>query len=213
MGGWSLTYSIVAIDPRRRFVGVATASGSVAVGSRVPWARYGVGAVATQAYTNPALGPLILELLESGLGAEEALERALVSDSGRDFRQVGVVAFDGSKAVFCGRLIPREFGCFVGRFCVCIANLVRDGGVAEAMCRVFDEVVESVEFHEALLRALEEGSRLGGDARGDRSAAIVVCGATGYGRYFDRVIDARVDYSPNPVQELRKVVEALVSRG
>jgi len=207
-----VTYSIVALDPRKRFVGVATVSGSVAVGSRVPWARYGVGAVATQAYTNPALGPRILELLEEGLGAEQALRKALEEDPERELRQVAVVSFDGSRAAFSGSSIPREHGSYVGEHCVCIANLVRTPRIAEAMCRRFEEVVHTVEFHEALLQALEEGARLSGDLRGDRSAAMLVCGSTTYGRRYDRVIDARIDYSKNPIEELRKLIEVLIAR-
>ncbi|OYT50789.1 MAG: hypothetical protein B6U76_12110 [Desulfurococcales archaeon ex4484_217_2] len=72
-----MTYSIVALDKRRKLLGVAVISGSLAVGSRVPWAKAGIGAVATQAHTNPALGPLILEYLSQGLKAREALEKAL----------------------------------------------------------------------------------------------------------------------------------------
>ncbi len=207
-----MTYSIVALDPGKRFVGVATVSGSVAVGSRVPWARYGVGAVATQAYTNPALGPRILELLEQGLNAEEALRKAIEEDPEPELRQVAVIGFDGSKAVFNGSSIPAEYGSYVGEYCVCIANLVKSPRIAEAMCRRFDEVVHVVEFHEALLRALEEGAKLGGDLRGDRSAAMLVCGSTVYGKLYDKVIDARVDYSTNPIKELRKVIEMMIAR-
>ncbi len=201
-----MTYSIVALDPNKKFVGVATASGSIAVGSRVPWARYGVGAVATQAYTNPALGVLILELIEKGLDAQKALEKAISRDPNPELRQVAVIDFNFVKAVHNGTLIPSENSFYIGRYCVCIANLVSTPRIAEEMCRFFDEHIQSMEFYEALLRALEIGHELGGDRRGDKSASILVCSELGYGRYYDRFLDIRVDYSENPVKDLRKIV-------
>jgi len=206
-----LTYSIVAIDRRSKLVGVATVSGSVAVGSRVPWARHGVGAVATQAYTNPALGPRILGLMASGLGPREALRKALKEDRGREMRQVAVIdARSGESAVFSGSSIPREFGEYIGRDCACIANMVSSSRVAMEMCRAFEEAMSGGRsFIESLLIALAVGHEIGGDVRGDRSAAMVVCGSTPFGELYDRVVDARVDLSTRPLEDLRRVLEAL----
>jgi len=204
-----LTYSIVAIDPGRKYLGVACVSGSIAVGSRVPWARYPVGAVATQAYTNPSLGNIILDLIERGYSAEKALLKALNMDKAPDLRQVAVIDYNYGKAVHSGRNIPRKYSEYIGRYCICIANLVKDEHIPEAMCRVFEEYVKTTEFHVALYKALLEGHRLGGDKRGDRSAAILVVGRTEYGRYYDRLIDLRIDYAENPLASMERLLGLL----
>ncbi len=204
-----MTYSIVAVDPYKKLFGVAVASGSTAVGSRVPWARTNTGSVATQAYTNPSLGPLILSLLSEGASAGEALRKALLRDPDPYSRQVAVIDRNLAKAYHNGRRIPAYSGGFEGRFSVCIANLVSDPGIPEAMCRVFDEnlIVHGMAY--SLLRALEAGGRLGGDRRGDKSAAILVVGDTEYGVLYDRLVDLRVDYDwdGEPVEKLRKLFD------
>src|SRR5215467_3265954 len=96
------TYSIVACDLEAGQWGVATQSKFLAVGSVVPWAEAGVGAVATQSYANPRYGPDGLALLRDGLGAEEVVEQLITADPGRDQRQLGVVEGSGSAATFTG---------------------------------------------------------------------------------------------------------------
>ena len=205
-GGSGLTYSILAYDPLLGQAGVATASGSVAVGSRVPWGRHGVGVVVTQAYTNPSLGFLVLRYLERSSTAEEALRSALVSDPSPAHRQVAVVDYRGDVAVHDGEWSPSWHGYVVHprEPLVCIANLVRGEGVCSAALAAYSRARGGLV--ERLLAALEAGHRLGGDKRGDKSAAILVVGQTEYSPYFDRVVDLRVDYHPvDPVMELRKV--------
>ncbi len=201
-----MTYSIVALSSDRKMLGVAVASGSLAVGSRVPWARVKVGAVATQAYTNPALGPIILELLSKGYSAEEALEKALKKDKEPEKRQLAIIDYKGNKAYHNGSLIPKNYGAYVGESCVCIGNLVVSTEIPKAMCKTFEKKYAE-DFAYALLLALVTAHRLGGDKRGDRSAALLVVSETPYGILYDRVIDLRVDFSSNPVQELVELYE------
>ena len=199
-----MTYSIVARDGR--LLGVAAATGSIAVGSRVTWARAGVGAVATQAYTNPALGPRILELLESGMSAEQALRTALAEDSDHDRRQVLVVDAHGHAAAFTGSRAPGWAGHIVGRGYACAGNLIVSREVVEMMAEAY-EAGRGLPLWERLLRALEAGEAAGGDQRGLRSAALlVVCEHPIYGRRFDRMLDLRVDYSDDPLGDLRRLL-------
>ncbi|MCD6510291.1 MAG: DUF1028 domain-containing protein [Thermoprotei archaeon] len=201
-----MTYSIVALDSESGLVGVAVASGSIAVGSRVPWAKNAVGAVATQAYTNPALGPLILSYMEEGFTSEEALTKALGTDDSPNMRQVAVISVKGDKAVHNGNNVPKECGYCMGEHCVCIANLVKSSDIPKLMCHKFEELMGEGNLARALLEALKEGHEAGGDKRGDRSAALLVVGPTPYGELYDRLIDLRVDYSPDPVGSLEKLL-------
>lgn len=210
-GPWRLiavTYSIIGLDREAQMIGVAVASGSLAVGSRVPWARLGVGGVATQAYTNPALGPMILGFLEEGLDARAALEASLKRDPEPQRRQVAVLAWSGDSAVFEGRWIPPEHGYVRGDDYVCLGNLLKTRRVVEEMCRAFVETRSTLPRR--LLEALRAGSRAGGDARGDRSAAILVAGPTEHGPLYDKVLDLRVDLSRgDPVEELQHLAKLL----
>ena len=208
-----MTYSIVGLDPVSGLVGAATTSGSIAVGSRVPWARYLVGGVATQAYTNPSLGPLILGYLEDSLGAEEALRRALESDPGPEYRQVAVIDYNLGKAVHNGSRVPASNGWNVGDHSICIANLVVSTEIPIAMCRVFEEKLAGKGLAWALIEALKIAEEMGGDRRGDHSAAILVAGKTHYGKLYDKIIDLRIDYAEEkPVEKLAKLFEIYVSK-
>lgn len=196
-----MTYSIVALSPDSKMLGVAVASGSIAVGSRVPWVRIGVGAVATQAYTNPALGPIILELIEKGYDAERALKESLRRDSNPEKRQIAVIDYKGRKAFHSGLYIPKEYGAYVGKNCVCIGNLIVNPNIPQIICRTFERKCKE-DFTYALLLALITAHRIGGDKRRERSAAIIVAGETIYGKIYDRIVDLRIDFSLNPVYEL-----------
>jgi len=202
-----LTYSIIGLDRSRMMMGIATASGSVAVGSRVPWARYPVGAVATQAYTNPALGPMILEFMEEGSDPQESLERALSLDPREDLRQVAVMDFKGHVAVHEGSNIPDWHGYIKEPpQVVCISNLVRGPEVCEEAVRSFKRSKGALP--ERLLEALRGGHEAGGDRRGDRSSALIVVGKTDFSPYYDFIINLRVDYSEDPILDLMKVYSA-----
>ena len=204
-----MTFSIVAADPERGDVGVAVASKFIAVGSVVPWARAGVGAVATQAWANVKLGPLILYLLENRYSPRRAVELALASDPRRDERQVGVVSSRGEAYAFTGPKCMPYAGHVVGDGFSVQGNILAGEEVIEAMARAFENT--KGELVDRLLAALEAGDRAGGDRRGRQSAAIVVmrpCG--GYGgceEGVDRYVDLRVDDHPDPVRELRRLFE------
>ena len=205
-----MTYSILAFDPLLGQAGVATVSGSIAVGSRVPWGKHGVGVIATQAYTNPALAPMILEYLSQAMSAEEALKRALEKDPSPAHRQVAVVDYRGDVAVHDGDWAPSWHGYIVhpSEPVVCIANLVKGPEVCREAIRAYTSTRGTLA--EKLLAAIEAGHRAGGDRRGDRSAALLVVGQTEYAPYYDRVVDLRVDYAMDPVKELRRIYNLLI---
>jgi uncharacterized Ntn-hydrolase superfamily protein len=203
-----LTYSIIALDPDSEMLAIGVVSGSIAVGSRVPWARFGVGGVATQAYTNPSLGPKILNYIEKGMTAREALMRAIAEDKDRERRQVAVLDWDGEAAVHEGREIPELHGSFVGENCVSVANLVSSTRIPEEMCRSLRRNLDEG-LGLAVIEALAVAHELGGDRRGDRSAALLIVGRTEYGRLYDKILDIRVDFSEkDPITDLLKVYEA-----
>ncbi len=210
-----MTYSVLILDKTTGRAGVGVASGSVAVGSRVPWCRYGVACVATQAYTNPSLGPRILHLIEAGgLSADGAMNQALNTDPEPSKRQVAVVDFKGGVACFTGDEAPLKRKCVRGTgegFAYVVAgNLLRSEGVVEAAAfTLLREMHASGDIVEAILSALEAAAEAGGDARGERSAAILVVGETSWAPEYDRVLDVRVDYSEDPLSELRRVIDAL----
>ena len=199
-----MTYSIIGIDKEKDMLGIAVVSGSIAVGSRVPWAKYGIGGVTTQAYTNPVLGPIILKFLNEGLNPREALEKALASDKMREYRQVAVMNWDGKSAFYYGKMIPKECAAYQSKNSVAIANLVVSKEIPKIMCDVFENAI-SIGLDEALLKVIEEAHLMGGDKRGDHSAAIIIVGKTEYAPYYDKVIDLRIDYSKDPVDKLKAI--------
>jgi len=206
-----LTYSIIAFDEKEKLLGIVVASGSIAVGSRVPWAKYAVGGVVTQAYTNPALGPLILKLLEKGYNIKEALKSALEIDKNVELRQVAVMDYAGNIEVHNGSDIPLWNGYrIVQGKAVCVANLVKGPEVCEDSIKAFRK--SSAEFPLKLLDALKGGHEAGGDRRGDKSSALLIVGQTEFIPYYDHIIDLRVDFSTNPIIELIKTFEKMVER-
>jgi uncharacterized Ntn-hydrolase superfamily protein len=201
------TFSIVAFEPTTGDFGVAVASHYFAVGSVVPWAEAGVGAIATQANVNVSLGPLGLELLRTGLEAHEVLDRILNKDhlSGKEGRQLAVIDGNGHVAVFTGEAAPSWAGSAQGN-CWCVqGNLLSGPQVIQSMGSAFEST--SGDLSEKLFASLKAGDAAGGDSRGRQSAGILVVGK-GRGRNLgnDRPVDIRVDDHPNPLQELRRLL-------
>jgi len=197
------TFSIVACDRDDGTCGVAVQSKFISVGAVVPWAEAKVGAVATQAASNPAWGPEGLALLKQGLGAKEVVRRLTAADPGRDERQLGVVDVRGEAAAFTGPKCMDWAGQVVGDGYACQGNILFGPAVVQAMARAYETTAGDIA--DRLLAALFAGQREGGDRRGQQSAALLVSKtAAGYGA-SDRWIDVRVDDHASPIEELRRV--------
>lgn len=203
-----MTFSIVARSADGATWGVAVASKFLAVGSAVPAAVAGVGALATQADANVAYKGLALSHLDEGATAPIALQRLLEEDEGRAHRQVGIVDLDGTAASHTGTdCIPWAGG------------RTGDGYAIQGNCLAGEEVVVAMEdawlasspdapLQDRLLAALAAGDENGGDRRGRQSAAIlVVRERAGYGGLDDVAVDLRVDDHPAPIDELGRLLE------
>jgi uncharacterized Ntn-hydrolase superfamily protein len=205
--GLPSTFSIVAADPATGEVGVAVQSKYFAVGNVVPWAKAGVGAVATQAAGIAGYGPHLLALLEEGLAPAEAIERALADDPARETRQLGVVTAAGEAASFTGAECNAWAGHETGPGFAVQGNILAGEEVVRGMARAFRETPGKLA--ERLVAALEAGQAAGGDKRGQQSAAVLVERAgEGAGRRLglDRVCDLRVDDHEQPIAELRRLL-------
>ena len=199
------TYSIVARDSVSGQLGVAVQSHWFSVGPIVPWARPGVGAVATQSLVDPAYGPLGLELMAMDKTAREALTALLAGDAGAAVRQVAMVDAEGNVAVHTGERAIAAAGHHAGAQYSVQAHLMDRGSVWPAMARAYESA--EGDLAERLLAALEAAEAEGGDLRGRQSAAILVVSAEDTGRpWVDRVLELRVDDHPEPVAELRRLV-------
>ena len=200
------TFSIVAYDPDTQELGVAVESRFIAVGAVVPWAKAGVGAVATQSYANTTFGPAGLERLAKGGVPEEILEALLADDDGRDQRQVGIVDAKGRAATRTGKKCLAWAGGVTGPNFAVQGNILTGEGVVTAMAAAFLET--KGELADRLLAALQAGQEAGGDKRGKQSAALlVVREGWGYGGFNDRYRDLRVDDHEDPIPELKRIHE------
>jgi len=201
-----VTFSIVAADPGAGDWGVAVASRFPCVGAVVPWARAGVGAVATQSWANTSLGPAGLSLMGEGVPAEEALRRLLDQDEGREDRQVGFVDAAGRAASFTGSKCMAWAGGATGPGFAAQGNILVGEQVVADLVRVFAET--EGDLCDRLLAALVAGDAAGGDRRGRQSAALLVVRERGgYEGRNDRYIDLRVDDHPEAPQELTRLFE------
>ena len=199
------TYSIVARDPATGEMGVAVQSHWFSVGSVVPWAQAGIGAVATQSFVDPAYGPLGLELMRAGKSAPAALNALVSTDEDKAVRQVAMIDAEGRVAAHTGSRAIFAAGHHVGKQYSVQANLMEKPTVWPAMAKAFESA--EGDLAERLLCALEAAQAEGGDIRGRQSAAIVVVRAVSTGKpWEDRLFDLRVEDHPNPVAELRRLV-------
>ncbi len=200
------TFSIVAVGDSGE-VGCAVQSKYFAVGAVVPWARAGVGAVATQAAGVAVYGSRALDELAGGATPQEALERVLAGDPERETRQLGIVAADGRAAAFTGADCLDWAGHLVRDGFSVQGNILASGAVVEEMAHAFADAKGSLA--ERLVTALEAGQEAGGDRRGQQSAAVVVerTGASRETREgVDRICDLRVEDAERPIAELRRLV-------
>jgi len=200
------TFSIAALDRSTGEFGVAVASKFLAVGSAVPWAKAGVGAIATQAWANLSYGPNGLAMLEQGIAAEEVVRRLTEEDNDREHRQLGIVDRSGNAAAWTGKECLNWAGHRTGHGYTCQGNILVAAAVVDAMATSFERTTGPLP--ERLVTALEAGQAEGGDSRGQQSAAISVVKEKGsYGGFIDRYIDLRVDDHSTPIVELRKLLE------
>jgi uncharacterized Ntn-hydrolase superfamily protein len=202
------TFSIVAYDPVNGDWGVTVASRYFSVGAVVPWAEAGTGAIATQANVNVGYGPRGLELLRQGLTAKQVLDKLLAEDTfeGKDGRQVAIVDRDGRIATFTGPNAPNWAGDRQGKTWSAQGNILVGPQVPEAMGRAFEAT--QGELAEKLFAALKAGDDAGGDSRGKQSASMLVV-RKGGGRNInnDRYIYINVDDNPQPIPELRRLLD------
>jgi len=202
-----VTFSIVAADVEAGEVGCAVQSKYFSVGSVVPWAQAGLGAVATQAAGVAVYGAWALEELARGAEPEAALERCLAADEGRERRQLGIVTADGRAAAFTGAECNEWAGHRIGAGYAVQGNILAGEGVVDAMAHAFEDTPGPLV--ERLVASLEAGQAAGGDRRGQQSAAVVVerVGARSESREgIDRICDLRVEDHAAPIFELRRLV-------
>ena len=201
-GGRRGTYSIVARDPENGELGVAVQSHWFSVGPIVPWARAGVGAVATQATVEVAYGPRGLELLAAGADPDTALARLRAEDPAADSRQVAILDALGGLAVHTGAACIAFAGHAAGDGVCCQANMMAGPEVWPSMLAAFAAAGGPLAWR--LLAALEAGEGAGGDIRGRQSAALLV--VPGAGEAWETVVSLRVEDHDEPLAELRRLL-------
>jgi uncharacterized Ntn-hydrolase superfamily protein len=213
-----MTFSIIARDPDSAAFGVAVSTAVPCVGAIVPHARSGIGAIATQSYSNIDLGRDGLRLLEFGLSPRAALEALLAEDDGRDLRQVAGIDARGRTFAYSGKDCVDWYGSREGRDYSVQGNMLVGQPVVDAMADAF-EAASGKWLGIRLIAALEAGQAAGGDKRGRVSAALLVTPMAprkGAPLEFDPrayEMNIRVDEHHDPVAELRRIFDLLLSQG
>jgi len=203
-----MTFSIVARSADGESWGVAVASKFLAVGSAVPAAVAGIGAIATQAEANVAYKGQALAHMDDGATAAVALQMLLEGDDGRAHRQVGIVDADGGSATHTGRDCLHWAGGVADQDVAIQGNILTGPEVVEAMKTSWDATFDEPDLSRRLLEALQAGDRAGGDSRGRQSAALfVVREGAGYGGRDDVAVDMRVDDHERPCEELERLLD------
>ncbi|MDE0310103.1 MAG: DUF1028 domain-containing protein [Acidiferrobacterales bacterium] len=199
-----MTFSIVAFDRESGAVGVAITTSSIAVGSRCPWVRAGVGAVATQNITDPTLGNAILDLIQSGVDAKTALDATVSASPSINYRQLTVVDTGGTIAHYTGKHILGTNAVATGEDCIAAGNLLANESVPPAMVSAFCSRKSGLNLAESLIRSLLAGIDAGGEQGPVHSAAVLVAC-----RHSWPEVDLRVDWDDSdPVGKLYGLWEA-----
>ena len=199
------TYSIVALDQETGQLGVAVQSHWFSVGTVVPWAKAGVGAVATQSIAEPSYGPKGLALMEQGIPAAEALQSLLAKDPGENARQVAMVDARGNVGVHTGSRCISYASHRTGKSYSVQANIMAKPTVPAAMVQAFESTTG--DLAERMLAALDAAEAEGGDLRGRQSAAmLVVSGEPTGDPWKDRIVDLDVADHKDPLGELRRLL-------
>lgn len=197
-----MTFSLVGRCARTGQLGAAVTTSSIAVGSRCPFARAGVGAALTQHRTDPRLGPLALDLLAQGIGAAEAMKTIVAETPHRDWRQLALIDAAGRTAVFSGAHVRGERGEAEGRDCAAIANIVRSPTVPQAMAESFERAPDRP-LAQRLVEALAAGEAAGGERVPVTSAALLVADRESF-----PYVDLRIDDHAAPITELARLWSA-----
>jgi uncharacterized Ntn-hydrolase superfamily protein len=199
------TYSIVAFDEETGELGVAVQSHWFSVGFLVPWAKAGVGAVATQSFVKVDYGPEGLNRMENGQSAEEALNSLLAEDEGEAVRQVAMIDIKGSVAAHTGTKCIYAAGHQIGKNYSVQANLMEKETVWPSMANAFEK--SNGDLAEKMMAALEAAEAEGGDIRGKQSAAMLIVSGNPTGiPWKDVVMDIRVDDHAEPLKELKRLI-------
>jgi len=200
------TYSIVARDSMTGDLGVAVQSHWFSVGPVVPWARAGIGAVATQSLVLVSYGPLGLDLMEEGMSAAEALEKLIEEDAHSAVRQVAMIDAQGNVAAHTGDSCIAYASHRTGVGYSVQANMMLTDRVVPAMASAFEG--SEGDLADRMLAALGAAEEAGGDIRGRQSAAIlIVRGVGGDEPWNDVIMNLRVEDNPRPVEELARLVK------
>jgi len=198
-----MTFSVAGRCPKTGMFGVAITTSSIAVASRCPWARAGIGAVATQNITDPSLGRRGLDLLESGLAASDALSALMQSSEFADYRQVTLIDASGRGAVWNGGKTLGTHGSAVGQNCVSAGNLLRSADIPAAIVKAFENS-QGEHLADRLLDALQAGLDAGGEMGPVHSAGLLLVHQTEW-----PLVDLRIDWDDeNPLPPLRRLWEA-----
>ncbi len=199
------TYSIVARDSITGELGVAVQSHWFSVGTTVSWAEAGVGAIATQSFVNKSFGPRGLDLLRSGLSAQQVLDSLLSTDEGREVRQVAIVDTAGRVAVHTGSKCIDYAAHIKGASFSVQSNMMLTDKVPGSMAKAFERG-KGKPLGDRLLLALDAAEKEGGDIRGRQSAALLIVPARSAGApWNERTVDLRVNDHPAPLTELRRL--------
>ena len=203
---WDNTFSIVARDPVTGALGAAVSTARLAVGNRVIHVEHNVGAIATQANTNPLLAKEALQRLQNGVTAKDALDAVLKADEKRDERQLSIIDAKGNVAAFTGTKPDDYKNHVIGKDFIVAGNILVGKETLEAMASAFDALKGTLA--DRVMAALEAGQQAGGDRRGKISAAIVVVNQAPSSNGYAKNIDLRIDSSKDPVAELRVLYDA-----
>ena len=199
------TYSIVALDETTGELGVAVQSHWFSVGFLVPWAKAGVGAVATQSFVKVDYGPDGLQLMESGITAVDALKTLTSKDEGEAVRQVGMIDIKGNVAAHTGSRCIKYAGHIVGENYSVQANMMANGTVPKAMAVAFEKT--KGDLADRMMAALEAAEGEGGDIRGKQSAAMVIVSGEPSGvDWKDTKLSLRIEDHPTPLIELKRLI-------
>ncbi len=198
-----MTFAVLGRCPLRGQLGVAVTTSSIAVGSRCPWVRAGIGAVATQNVTDPRLGPEILDLLADGAEPQDAIERVTGDRPHTEHRQLAVIDAGGRTAHFTGRRTLGTNAVAEGTDCIAVGNLLSDTGIAAAIVGGF-EADGGKYLADHLLAGLAAGVAAGGEEGPVHSASLLIAGEHSW-----PLVDLRIDWSEaDPIAELGELWRA-----